>query len=108
LTIKFPYEKDPILKLADFYLFQSYYAIDHFKNLEHKYYLSDYLNKDFLKIETDLSNKEDIVAFNPKKDFLLPKNHFLSKRYKICTPNQHEQRRGYQNSTKSQSIYRFW
>jgi hypothetical protein len=69
LAIKFPYEKDPLLKLADFYLFQSYYAIDHFKNLEHKYYLSDYLNKDFLKIETDLSNKEDIVAFNPKKGY---------------------------------------
>jgi hypothetical protein len=69
LAIKFPYEKAPLLKLADFYLFQSYYAIDHFKNLEHKYYLSDYLNKDFLKIETDLSNKEDIVAFNPKKGY---------------------------------------
>jgi hypothetical protein len=69
LAIKFPYEKDPLLKLADFYLFQSYYAIDHFKNLEHKYYLSDYLNKDFLKIETDLSKKEDIVAFNPKKGY---------------------------------------
>jgi hypothetical protein len=73
LAIKFPYEKDPLLKLADFYLFQSYYAIDHFKNLEHKYYLSDYLNKDFLKIETDLSNKEDIVAFNPKKGFSFTK-----------------------------------
>jgi hypothetical protein len=73
LTIKFPYEKDPLLKLADFYLFQSYYAINHFKNLEHKYYLSDYLNKDFLKIETDLSNKEDIVAFNPKKGFSFTK-----------------------------------
>ncbi|ACD67165.1 MAG TPA: hypothetical protein DEA57_05385 [Sulfurihydrogenibium sp.] len=69
LAIKFPYEKDPLLKLANFYLFQSHYAIDHFKNLEHKYYLSDYLNKDFLKIETDISNKEDIVAFNPKKGY---------------------------------------
>jgi hypothetical protein len=73
LAIKFPYEKDPLLKLVNFYLFQSHYAIDHFKNLEHKYYLSDYLNKDFLKIETDLSNKEDIVAFNPKKGFSFTK-----------------------------------
>ena len=73
LAIKFPYEKDLLLKLPDFYLFQSHYAIDHFKNLEHKYYLSDYLNKDFLKIETDLSNKEDIVAFNPKKGFSFTK-----------------------------------
>jgi hypothetical protein len=73
LVEKCDYTKDPLLKLADLYLFQSYYAIDHFKNLEHKYYLSDYLNKDFLKIETDLSNKEDIVAFNPKKGFSFTK-----------------------------------
>jgi len=69
LVEKYDYTKDPLLKKIDFYLFQSYYSINHFKNLEHKYYLSDYLNKDFLKIETDLSNKEDIVAFNPKKGF---------------------------------------
>jgi hypothetical protein len=69
LAKKFPYEKDPLLKLANFYLFQSHYAIVHFKNLEHKYYLSDYLNKDFLKAQTDLTNKEDIVAFNPKKGY---------------------------------------
>jgi hypothetical protein len=73
LVEKCDYTKDPLLKLSDFYLFQSHYAIDHFKNLEHKYYLSDYLNKDFLKIETDLSNKEDIVAFNPKKGFSFTK-----------------------------------
>jgi len=73
LVEKFDYRKDQSLRLADFYLFQSCYAIEHFKNLEHKYYLSDYLNKDFLKIETDLSNKEDIVAFNPKKGFSFTK-----------------------------------
>jgi len=81
LAKKFAYEKDPLLKLADFYLFQSYYAIDHFKNLEDKCYLSDYLNKDFLKIGTDLSNKEDIVAFNPKKGFSFTKKIISSAKY---------------------------
>jgi hypothetical protein len=38
-----------------------------------KAYLSDYLNPDFLKIKTDLSKKENIVAYNPKKGFSFTK-----------------------------------
>jgi hypothetical protein len=69
LTGIYDYRKDKSLRLADFYLFQSYYAIKHFKELNPKYYLSDYLNKDFLKIEIDLSRKDNIVAFNPRKGY---------------------------------------
>jgi hypothetical protein len=69
LMQKYDYKNDPFLKVADFYLFQSYYAIQHFSELNPKYYLSDYLNKNFLEIQTDLSNKEDIVAYNPAKGF---------------------------------------
>ena len=62
--------KDFILK-ADFHLAQSYYAINHLKNIgiphEKIFYLSDYLNENFLNIKTDLTKKENIVAYNPKK-----------------------------------------
>jgi hypothetical protein len=69
LMNKYDYKKDHTLKLLDFYMFQSHYAFEHFKELNPKYYLSDYLNKDFLKIRTDLSKKENIVVYNPKKGF---------------------------------------
>jgi hypothetical protein len=37
------------------------------------FYLSDYLNKAFLNIQTDLSKKENIVAYNPKKGLAFTK-----------------------------------
>jgi hypothetical protein len=69
----YDYKKDQSLRLADFYLFQSYYAIEHFKELNPKYYLSDYLNDDFLKAQTDLTKKENIVVYNPNKGFAFTK-----------------------------------
>jgi hypothetical protein len=73
LAIKFPYEKDPLLKLADFYMTNSYRGMRWFDSLQPLYYLSEYLNEDFLKTQTDLSKKEDIVAYNPKKGFSFTK-----------------------------------
>jgi hypothetical protein len=73
LIDKYDYKKDPILKLSNLFIFQSYYAFDHFNELNPRYYLSDYLNENFLKIQTDLSKKENIVAYNPKKGFLFTK-----------------------------------
>lgn len=56
---------------AHFHLAQSYYAMDFLKKIgidESKiFYLSDYLNEEFLSIEVDLSAKEDIVAYSPKR-----------------------------------------
>jgi len=69
----YDYKEDKSLRLADFYLFQSYYAIEHFKELNPKYYLSDYLNKDFLETQTDLTKKENIVVYNPNKGFAFTK-----------------------------------
>jgi hypothetical protein len=66
---KYDYKKDHILKLSDFYMFHSHYAFEHFKELNPKYYLSDNLNEDFLKIRTDLSKKENILVYNPKRGF---------------------------------------
>jgi hypothetical protein len=73
LAIKFPYEKDPLLKLADFYMTNSYRGMKWFDSLQPLYYLSEYLNEDFLKTQTDLSKKENIVAYNPKKGFSFTK-----------------------------------
>lgn len=73
LMMKYDYRKDPFLNLADFYLSQSYYSMNHFKELKPNYYLSDFLNEKFLEIQTDLSQKENIVAYNPKKGFSFTK-----------------------------------
>lgn len=63
----------PEIKQADFHLAQSHYAMEHLKEKgvseESIFYLSDYLNKSFLETKTDISQKEDIVVFNPKKKF---------------------------------------
>jgi hypothetical protein len=56
---------------ANFHLVQSYYALKHLKEKgiprDKIIYLSDYLNDDFLKIEINLSQKDDIIAYNPIK-----------------------------------------
>jgi len=69
LATKYDYRNDKLLKLADFYMTNSYRGLHWFKKLKPIYYLSEYLNPDFLKTQTDLSKKENIVAYNPKKGF---------------------------------------
>lgn len=59
------------LPQADFHLVQSNYAMNHLENngipKNKIFYLSDHLNDNFLNIKTDLSKKENIVIYNPKK-----------------------------------------
>lgn len=54
-----------------YHLAQSEYALNFLKNknLTNIYYLSDFLNKDFLdkNVNLNISEKENIVAYNPKK-----------------------------------------
>jgi hypothetical protein len=61
----------------NFHLAQSYYAINFLKEIkipeEKIFYLSDYLNTDFLKTKVNLSKKENIVAYNPQKGYLFTK-----------------------------------
>ncbi|SKA87538.1 hypothetical protein SAMN05428976_11014 [Clostridium sp. USBA 49] len=56
-----------------YHLAQSEYALNFLKNknLTNIYYLSDFLNKDFLdkNVNLNISEKENIVAYNPKKGF---------------------------------------
>ena len=77
-SLKLPFEIQNLIKNSNFYLVQGFYALDHIKNKlelpENKtIYLSAYLNPEFLKIQTDLSKKENIVAYNPKKGFSFTK-----------------------------------
>jgi len=73
LVEKYNYKTDPLLKLADFYMTNSYRGMKWFDSLKPLYYLSEYLNEDFLKTQTDLTKKENIVAYNPKKGFAFTK-----------------------------------
>ncbi|ADY73992.1 hypothetical protein Dester_1361 [Desulfurobacterium thermolithotrophum DSM 11699] len=65
------------VRQVDFHLAQSYYAIHHLESngipKNKIFYLSDYLNENFLKIQTDLLKKENIVVYNPKKGFSFTK-----------------------------------
>ncbi len=62
---------DNLVKQANMHLVQSYYAMDYLIKAGFDpnciKYLSDYLNEDFLNIETNLSDKKNVVIFNPKK-----------------------------------------
>lgn len=55
----------------DLYLAQSFYALNYLLQQgipkEKVFYLSDYLNEDFLKTKVDLPKKENVVIYNPKK-----------------------------------------
>jgi hypothetical protein len=76
LAIKFPYEKDPLLKLADFYMTNSYRGLKWFSNLKPMYYLPDYyVNIRFIEesYALNLNNKKNIVAYNPNKGYLFTK-----------------------------------
>ncbi len=62
-------EEKSLINLADYHLAQSFYAVDFLKGkgVKNVLYLSEYLNPNFLKINTDLNLKEDFVVFNPLK-----------------------------------------
>ncbi len=66
-TLKLPKE----IQNVDFYLVQSFYALNYLLqqeiSKEKVFYLSDHLNEDFLKTQTDLSKKENVVIYNPRK-----------------------------------------
>jgi hypothetical protein len=70
--------KNAAVKQADFHLAQSFYAkrylIEGGIDPQKVFYLSDYLNTDFLKTRVDPAKKLDIVAYNPLKG-----NYFTKK-----------------------------
>jgi hypothetical protein len=73
LIQKYDYRTDPLLKLANFYMTNTYRGLRWFSELKPLYYLSEYLNKSFLEAQTDISKKEDMVVYNPKKGFAFTK-----------------------------------
>ena len=67
LIKKYDYHRDKLLLLADFYMSNTYRAIKWFNDLKPMYYLSEYLHPEFLQTKVDLSQKENIVVYNPQK-----------------------------------------
>ncbi|MEO1783963.1 hypothetical protein V4762_02675 [Thermodesulfobium sp. 4217-1] len=59
------------IETINYHLCQSFYAKEFIKkggiSQDKIYFLSDYLNSSFLSINTDLSQKDNLVAYNPKK-----------------------------------------
>ena len=64
----FVFDDDDIIHLA-----QCQYIIEYLKskNIKKIYYLSDYLNKDFLEqnLDNDFNERKDVVVYNPRKGF---------------------------------------
>ncbi|MGC8869431.1 MAG: hypothetical protein ACP5P7_07235, partial [Sulfurihydrogenibium sp.] len=81
LAKKYDYKKDDLLKLADFYMTSSFRGLEWFKDLNQLYFLSRYINPEFLKMQTDLSKKEDIVAYNPAKGLNFTKKIMSKAKY---------------------------
>ena len=73
LIIKYDYKKDPLLKLAGFYITNTYRGLKWFSDLKPMFYLKGPINKAFIENNTKLSKKENIVAYNPKKGFSFTK-----------------------------------
>jgi len=76
LVEKCDYTKDPLLKLADFYMTNSYRGLKWFSDLEPLYYLPDYyVNIRFIEesCKLNLNSKKNIVVYNPKKGYLFTK-----------------------------------
>ena len=76
LVEKYDYTKDPLLKLSDFYMNNSYRGLKWFSDLKPMYYLPDYyVNIRFIEesYALNLNSKKNIVAYNPKKGYLFTK-----------------------------------
>ncbi|MBP8959039.1 MAG: hypothetical protein KBG40_01250 [Bacteroidales bacterium] len=58
---------------ASIHLVQSFYALNNIvdKGIPKNkiFFLSDYLNKQFLEVETDMSQKQNVVIYNPNKGY---------------------------------------
>jgi len=76
LIERYDYRTDPLLKLANFYMVNSYRGLKWFSDLDPLYYLPDYyVNIRFIEesCKLNLKNKKNIVAYNPKKGYLFIK-----------------------------------
>jgi hypothetical protein len=76
LVEKCDYKTDPLLKLADFYISNSYRGLKWFSDLKLMYYLPDYyINIRFIEegYTLNLNSKKNIVAYNPNKGYLFTK-----------------------------------
>jgi hypothetical protein len=73
LIQKYDYTEDQLLKLADFYICNTYRGIQWFNKLNPMFYLKGPINNLFIQEDVDLEKKQNIVAYNPKKGFYFTK-----------------------------------
>jgi len=105
LAIKFPYEKDPLLKLADVYITTSYRGLKWFSNLKPMFYLKRPINKAFIENSTKFSKKENIVAYNPKKGLSFTKKIIKFAKDIIFVPIDNKTREEVINLLKKTKVY---
>lgn len=100
-------ENEKILKNTILHLVQSQYAFEHLKafNINNIAFLSDYLNDSFLETNTDISMKENIIAYNPSKGAAFTKKLIAaSPQYKFI-PIQNMTPEGVINLLQKSKIY---
>jgi len=108
LIAKYDYKKDELLKLADFYMTNSYRGLKWFSDLKPLYYLPDYyINVEFVKESRKLSlnNKKNIVAYNPKKGFLFTRKIIEQAKNIEFMPIENMTRREVINLLKMAKVY---
>jgi hypothetical protein len=105
LAKKFPYEKDPLLKLADFYMTTSHRGLKWFSDLKPMFYLKRPINKAFIENSTKFSKKENIVAYNPKKGFSFTKKIIKFAKDIIFVPIDNMTREEVINLLKKSKVY---
>jgi hypothetical protein len=105
LAKKFPYENDPLLKLADFYMTTSYRGLKWFSDLKPMFYLKRPINKAFIENSTKFSKKENIVVYNPKKGFSFTKKIIKFAKDIIFVPIDNMTREEVINLLKKSKVY---
>jgi len=108
LEEKCDYRTDLLLKLADFYMTNSYRGLKWFSDLKPLYYLPDYyVNIRFIEesCSLNLNNKKNIVAYNPKKGFSFTKKIIKFANDIVFVPIENMTREEVLNLLKESKVY---
>jgi len=108
LSTRYDYRDDPFVKLADFYMTNSYRGLKWFSDLKPMYYLPDYyVNIRFIEesYALNLNSKKNIVAYNPKKDYLFTKKIIEFADDIVFVPIENMTREGVINLLKEVKVY---
>ncbi len=108
LVKKYDYKKDKLLRLADFYMNNSYRGMSFFGDLRPMYYIPDfYVNIDFINesFKLDITKKKDVVAYNYAKGFEFTKKIIKSAHDVKFTPIKNMKRKDVIDLLKEAKVY---